>query len=120
MSDPPAPPPSPPVPQPREYRLELNNWLQSRGLRERVTWRKEKRGPDDSPIWLVVYECPFHFSLRFPGPYLQPTVDGNDHSWAEDKTVALAGEEAARIALRRFVCEETKPLIERRKNSPTP
>jgi len=52
------------------YRVQLNNWLQGRGLEDRLTWTKFKEGPENAPIWHAVCRCPFHFSPRLLDSYL--------------------------------------------------
>lgn len=48
-----------------EYRLKLNNWLQSRGWRDQLTWDEPvKNGPDHQPIWSAICKCPSHLSPR--------------------------------------------------------
>ena len=72
MSDRPAsssPAPSSSAPG-QESRLVLNNWLQSLGLRDKLTWERFKEGPDDCPTWSVVYKCPFYFSPRLFDSYM--------------------------------------------------
>ena len=34
-----------------DYRLELNQYLQSNGGADRLRWKVVKEGPDDSPTW---------------------------------------------------------------------
>jgi len=118
----PAPAPHPHTPVSREYRLELNNWLQSRGWLTRLTWNgDEKDGPDDNPTWHAACNCPFHFTPFLLDSHLYPIVDGTEYGRSKDRKLGLAREEAARRALRRLLLENVVlPLIERRQDRPSP
>jgi len=117
MANPPAPALNLHVPV-SECRLELNNWLQDRGWNSRFAWDDDKKdGPDHKPTWHVVCRCPFHFSPSLLDSYMWPTVDGIECGWGTDRTIDLAKEKAAHIALRRIILKEvTLPLIQRRQN----
>ena len=54
----------------QENRLALNNWLQSLGLKDGLTWERFKEGPDDCPTWSVVCKCLFYFSPRLFVSYM--------------------------------------------------
>ena len=113
MSDHPTPASSSSLPE-HGYRQQLNNLLQSRGSRGGLTSNERKGGSEDCPIWFAVYKCPFQFSSRLLDAYLQPTVDDKVYGQGRGNTLAVAKEEAARIAYRRFLWEAVEPLIQRR------
>jgi len=117
-----TPPSSSPPPE-REFRLELNNWLQDRGWRNRLTsYSGESKEVNDGKlirVWLAVYKCSFYLSPRLLDVYLWPTVDGRVYGESKSYGSAKeAKEEAARIAYRRFLWEEAKPVIMNRLNQP--
>lgn len=121
MNNPPAPPSSPPLK--REFRLELNNWLQSRGWRDRLTPYSEEyregNGGNLIRVWFAVYKCSFHLSPRLLDVYLRPTVDGRVYGESKSyESAKAAKEEAARIAYRRLLWEEAKPVVRNRFNKP--
>ena len=88
--------------------------MQSHGLRDRLTWGAWNEVSGDRPIWFAVYKCPFHFSLRSLDAYLQPTVDDSVYGQGSGNTLAIAKEQAARIAYRCLLWEAVERLIQRR------
>jgi hypothetical protein len=40
------------------YRLQLNNWLQSRGLKDRLTHDALRDTSENTPFWVAIYKCP--------------------------------------------------------------
>jgi len=120
MNNQPTPPSSSSLPE-REFRLELNSWLQSRRWRNRLTSCSEESKEDNdgklTRVWLAIYRCSFHLSPRLLDIYLQPTVDGKVYGESKSYGSAKeAKEEAARIAYRQLLWEETKPVIRNRLN----
>jgi len=120
MNNHPAPASHPSTPGP-EYRLELNNRLQRRGWKARLTWDQDvSYGPGHNLTWRSVCRCPFHFSPYLVDSHLWLIVDGVEYGRGEGRTIDLAKEEAARLALRRLIFEEIRPFIERRSGPAAP